>query len=523
LDGRSTLEGFLRTASCAGSHELVAKLLELGADRDARDHCDRSMLHCAAASGNARLVPLLASASTINQADGSGFTPLYAAAVHGHEQMVAALLAAGATPTQSHPRIKSALHLAAEQGNEQVVAMLLAAGAVVNTNKGVGALVSAAVCGHMGVVGLLLKALARESGQQQQQQAHGSTQQSEKTNLLQFLVSAALPLTGCATRCAGFVEVVLDVLGPRVAGQMCREVQQQLQAALKAQKSPMTHSPLSCTTDAWCAAPQVSHLAEALLLGWAGAVNQLHAAWQKPPLDRLQRVVPGVGRVNKQPCGGVQDSKVPRQQQAVPEQLAQQVAAAASAAAAGQQKQALEVLGELELLLQQQAGSKCVELEQRRDLWKRSHGPMFLGAMLPLKGAPEGMSSAHHVRTLYPDGFFNQQPAPRLADLVHHGLVQAACSRVQRASSGDEVQQLDPQAEREARSFRPDAVYTTFLAAWVEARRQLKQELTQAVVAAVEAAQQPQQQEARAEETELLLSRLAILHGTDDQGEVASD
>jgi hypothetical protein len=48
-----------------------------------------------------------------------------------------------------------------------------------------------------------------------------------------------------------------------------------------------------------------------------------------------------------------------------------------------------------------------------------------------------------------------------------------------------------------ARSFHPPGVYTTFLAAWVEARRQLQQQLPQdvaaAVVAAVKAAREQQQ------------------------------
>jgi hypothetical protein len=184
---------------------------------------------------------------------------------------------------------------------------------------------------------------------------------------------------------------------------------------------------------------QASYLAEALLLGLVWEEERLHAARQ-PLVARLQCLVLSEATLAHQQ----------RRQQHVQQRPADEtptwvledlVTNAELAAAAGQEQRAVQLLGRF---------------------------------------------TALHLR--------NQpcEAATRRA-LLSNGLVEAAHTRLGYTA----ISSPDYAMERQqAVSFRPPGVYTTFLAAWVGARRQLQQlpqEVAATVVAAVKAAQQQRQ------------------------------
>jgi hypothetical protein len=421
---------------------------------------------------------------------------------------------------------RTALVVAAAEGRKEVVVLLLAAGAAVYqpNMQGESAVAAATRKGYPHLVRVLLEAIARESSQQAQQapghQQQGQPQQLGPAGLVELLVAAALPLAGCTIRCSGFLEMLLDVLGPRVTGEVCQAVQERLQAALAAGEPPMASRLPGRLDSKWSDAPQVSHMAEALLLGWFRAVE--HAARQ-PLVERLQRLVPGVRapshlqQQNQEKQAGQEGNGEPQKQAEVHKQVVQLVEDATTAAS--QPPLALGPLGQVARRMQEQMSSECAQLQQYRDYRHTSCSvnscSTFLCRSLPLAGADSNTVDGDDI--------------PLLGRLMHRGLVEAARSRVKESGSSSgtssgRAQALTPDKERAARSFHPPGVYTTFLAAWVEARRQLQLQVPRAVLAAVKGApQQQQEHEAEqqqqgdgVEEAELLLSQLAILPGADE-------
>jgi ankyrin repeat protein len=422
----------LHLAVAQGSQALVFQLVKAGVDRDAVNTYGATPLWEAAGGGYAQLVPLLATPSNINLANPVSphiWTPLYVAARMDDGPVVEALLAAGASGVMPGPDavpFSSPLLVAAERG-------------------------------HTHVLALLLKALAKEHAEQQQQEQQKREGQHQQQQLRQGQPKLAALVADVLLHASGewplstyqswpqLLGVVLDVLGPGVAGEVCTEVQ---------------HREWSGDGK-----PELSRLADALLLGWLGVEEQLQAA-RKPLVTRLQRLVPGAG-------GTEQQNMVPtchhhqQQQQhgARPQlskarlerQLTQLVAEAALAAAAGQQQEALQLLGEVAALYLQQ-------------------GPQVSGQTRKRCG-------------LGPD----QHP---LTSVVQRGLYWAACGHA-----------CDPLKWRPGwlkgcvllvPLHHPPGVYTTFLAAWVGARRQLQQlpqEVAATVVAAVTVAMEREQQQ----------------------------
>jgi hypothetical protein len=176
---------------------------------------------------------------------------------------------------------------------------------------------------------VLLKALAKECGGPRQQQG-----QQGDVDLVKHVVPAVEALVWdplYVPQSSKLLEVFLHMLGPRVAGEVCLAVQQQLQEA-----------------DHWVqyersAPKQVSHLAEALLLGWASIQGRLHAAGH-PLVARLQGMVvqqgkagAGVQRSLKNTCPQV-EWRLAGKGRVLLERC---VAAAELAAAAGKEQQAL--------------------------------------------------------------------------------------------------------------------------------------------------------------------------------------
>jgi hypothetical protein len=408
-------------------------------------------------------------------------------------------------------------------------AALLAAGAPAHTcdSRGTSALAVAAKGDHTCTVLVLLKGLVKESQQQQQQQQGQEWLVSHVATALQ----SVLQLHGCTDRTTRLLEVVLDVLGSGVAGEVCQAVQQQLQEALcdPQQQPEAVPEP---GPDFWAELPGAStaqratYFAEALLGGWVDVEERLHTARQ-PLVARLQRLVPGVGdaRLQQEQQLYKQEKELYQQQYQqqqelyeqhkelvphVPRRLYQQqpalqesleeylqklVADAEAAAAAGQLQRAHTLLKTFATLVhqyQQQIGRESTTtFGLRKSASARPHSHRLIRSGLGRAGARRGRA-AYRVAPASDDGV--QSPFPGFKRIV-----------------------LDPADGRQTDPIRPLEVYTTFLAAWVGARRQLQQlpqEVAGAVVAAVQAAQQQQDEERQVaeQEPEVFYSLQALLH-----------
>jgi ankyrin repeat protein len=123
---RPTNKTALHFAAHAGCTEVVAKLVEAGADRNAVDSWQATPLWCAVWAGHVQLVPLLGTPSNINQ-PAAGVSPLLAATQQSHLPAVAALLAAGAAVGTDPCSRDSPLATAAAKGHKRMVALLLEA------------------------------------------------------------------------------------------------------------------------------------------------------------------------------------------------------------------------------------------------------------------------------------------------------------------------------------------------------------------------------------------------------------
>jgi hypothetical protein len=414
-------------------------------------------LWCAVWAGHVQLVPLLGTPSNINQ-PAAGVSPLLAATQQSHLPAVAALLAAGAAVGTDPCSRDSPLATAAAKGHKRMVA-------------------------------LLLEALVRECGQQdeqQQGQTHSQQHQEEQPqqqpqqqqqrneHVLKHLAAAVVSLAHTpkrVRRCFQLMEVVLDVLGPGVAGQVCLQVQQQL------------HTEPEQQSRAWCMRPgsMVSHLTAALLLGWLSAEERMHAARQ-PLVARLQRLVPGVARTGpqqqqqQQRCLRVCD----RQQQGQGQQEG------GNSQQAWDQGQLVQLVREL-VLAAAAAGEQQEAIRRLKEFVTE----------VPFQELP----ARHQRHTPRLVALVTSPRVPTLEQLVQQGLASAvkyACS----TSSGPS--KCAVKGKGQTLSFRPASMYTTFLAGWVEARRQLQRQLVASVVTAVAAAQQRQKEDGDAEARLLL-------------------
>ena len=119
-------------------------------------------LHAAAARGDAtELSRLIQSGADLNARGGNGRTPLHVAAFAGHQPIAQALLAAGADPNLLDDQRYDAVTIAAVRDDPAMVRTLLdnGASATLMTSRYDGtALIAAAHLGHDGVVRELIRA-----------------------------------------------------------------------------------------------------------------------------------------------------------------------------------------------------------------------------------------------------------------------------------------------------------------------------------------------------------------------------
>lgn len=114
-----------------GQHaDVVALLLQRGADSDAIDYDGATPLYTATEAGDLPTMQLLiARGAQVNYPLHNGFTPLDIAAARGRADLVTYLLDHGANSTAITQSGLTPLHIAARSGAQRVVELLLAHGA----------------------------------------------------------------------------------------------------------------------------------------------------------------------------------------------------------------------------------------------------------------------------------------------------------------------------------------------------------------------------------------------------------
>jgi tetratricopeptide (TPR) repeat protein len=125
-------EGYtaLRAASQYGHRELVAFLIEKGADVHAQDTIGATALSYAAKGGHKEIAALLITKGAMLQPPGVLLAyPLDFAATNGHREMVALLLEQGADANAVNATTFTALHMAVLGSRKEVAELLLAHGA----------------------------------------------------------------------------------------------------------------------------------------------------------------------------------------------------------------------------------------------------------------------------------------------------------------------------------------------------------------------------------------------------------
>jgi ankyrin repeat protein len=152
----------LMFAATGGSVPVTRALIERGAQVDAVAQLGWTPLLLAAAKGNTEAALLLiGSGADPNLADGYGWTPLMRAITGRHGDTVRALLATGSMDLGAREESgATALHIAAGEGQADMVAALLAAGADPALPDGAGRTPAAVarIMGHQGLAARLTQA-----------------------------------------------------------------------------------------------------------------------------------------------------------------------------------------------------------------------------------------------------------------------------------------------------------------------------------------------------------------------------
>lgn len=172
--------GFLALHSAArmGFPEIVERLLQAGAEIDARDQIGNTALCEAAGAGHTNIVSMLIEAGARVDERGAywcdgvirvltpGCTPLIVAAMSGHTEVIKLLLEKGANPNDASDVGPTALNEAARTTADGLALLLNAGGEVDKTDEdGTNPLMAAASMGNKAAVQLLLEAGADPNSQ----------------------------------------------------------------------------------------------------------------------------------------------------------------------------------------------------------------------------------------------------------------------------------------------------------------------------------------------------------------------
>ena len=134
----------LHTTAVCGSRDLLERLLDIGADPNARDtSTNTTPLHSLAAAArpscceNAEV--LIRHGADVNAVDTAGLTVLHHAVRSGHVRLASRLIAAGASVRAVDHDGNTALHFAAANHSSRLIRLLIEAGADVNASNTRGA------------------------------------------------------------------------------------------------------------------------------------------------------------------------------------------------------------------------------------------------------------------------------------------------------------------------------------------------------------------------------------------------
>jgi ankyrin repeat protein len=150
----------LHLVAVAGSEADVRRVVELGADKDARDDKNQTPLHVAIAKGNLAVArAVIDLGANIEARTLDGWTPLAAAARYGHAEIVVALAQRGADKEARNSDGWTPLAIAARYGHAVAAETIIRLGAnkEAETSDGWTPLVLAARYGNTRVVETLIK------------------------------------------------------------------------------------------------------------------------------------------------------------------------------------------------------------------------------------------------------------------------------------------------------------------------------------------------------------------------------